>query len=616
MSVPPFLLLLLIAASWPGQVRAGEAVLVSRAAAVDLKEAVALDGSGLETTITIENPGNEPREVALVGTPFVGLDGQGSAAAVWTLTGAAGRPLPLTIQPTTVKLEANTAYTINLTATFGVAGKYRAMLEVFEKNRLLKRFQLDVVRQPQTLDAKTLLVPAAPYLHQCGLAETLGLCGNAKITVPVALQNTTAATVELKSVGVSSVVAKHAAQDVVLSDVSASVTSPSCAAKGVMFSLAPHGECTANVELTRFPGAGDYSMKLHARGSTGGFTENSITLKVRAAWWWCAIVLALGALLGAFARGWRTQGRAVTVGLYDVARATEVLNALQVSATDARREIVDLLTHAAGLSADLHGGRQTDLTVAPAFYRRALAFEQWAKYEALFQQAGTPAQQKIQTSRDDALNAIANLATDATAIQAALTAFRNALDAAARMAKRRAFIEGLLRDYGTELEREAAASPSTPLSETATRALAALRDALRFIDGATGDAAAVEERIRTATSAIGEYEQKKSTPRIRNEAALQAPADVPVLIPPVIVPWKPNATPNEILDRIRRFDCIVNGIGVIIITCIGVQTLWAPSLAWGTLGDYLTAFAAGAGLQFGYGSAIGELRTAIASGGK
>lgn len=96
-------------------------------------------------------------------------------------------------------------------------------------------------------------------------------------------------------------------------------------------------------------------------------------------------------------------------------------------------------------------------------------------------------------------------------------------------------------------------------------------------------------------------------PQIAAEAA--APAfsvvGVPALDVPVAVTLPPAGTPLQILERSRqRHERLTNALILAVTGVGGVLALWSPNLAWGSIGDVITAFLAGMAAHVVIGEAV------------
>ena len=76
------------------------------------------------------------------------------------------------------------------------------------------------------------------------------------------------------------------------------------------------------------------------------------------------------------------------------------------------------------------------------------------------------------------------------------------------------------------------------------------------------------------------------------------------------VPWFVGKTdPPETISRRRQWlDWVVNIALAVVLALVGVQTLWVPNASWGSVGDVLTAFIAGAAVYSGIGAMVQQVR--------
>lgn len=518
---------------------------ISKAAPIDAKQAITLEGPQLKTRVTIQNLTDKPKPVVLVSAPFVELDGKATAPATWTFM-LGNELVTITDSPVAKILQPKTEYPVTLSASFDVAGNYRALLTASEdekEGQVFSRFAVDVIFPPQTLIPNSLAGSSATYLNECEVMSNI-LCWNEPIHISTYLQNVSSKTLMIKKIEVSQLLVKKNGQDIAISNPKAKVTT--CDNNNALISLPLSAICNVDLEL-EVPGAGDYIVKLNTTGVAGGAVDNTVSLKVRDSVTICAIFLFIGAVIGAFVHEWRGQTRTSLVAIFDITRTSELLRPIKVVDPGAQGVLRAILAYGNWLRGEYLSAVQKDSEPAVSFRARGLAFVKWSEYETAFIGLTSDEQEKVRAARNESLQLLSDINADMSKLNGSLNSFKKDLEEShKRVPPPRLNFVGAQKSAGT--------SAGTSLLDTSS----------------------------ITSFLLGLVKRDKDS--------------------------------KGILAAIKKGDYLVNFIGLLLVLFVGIQALWLPSLTWGSGSDYLTAFFAAAGLQFGYGAAISELRTGFSTG--
>ncbi|MDF0495345.1 hypothetical protein [Bradyrhizobium yuanmingense] len=432
---------------------------------------------------------------------------------------------------------------------------------------------------------------------------------------------------------------------------------PEISADSCKDKIGPKEECSLKLTIPQGISAGRYEIDVVLSGPGGGRSATAVRVDVRMSAIWAGLIVALGALVGYFVAFWRERGRTILDRQITAAEARVAVSSLVTTAKSplVRRRADELAFAILALQKNIVAGadvttqladvagRYTCLAKADQLLTRAEDEENSKLFEPLAArlraQLGTEPW-TVEAVNKEAARLAAELAALNDLVEKArrlkergaqletIEAFPKAGLVAAREELRQAFVP-IAPDQSTE-GKPAVVDRVRKLKDAADKLEKDLRDLLQSVAQATSSAeqadalTALKKRanealqandpidIDVARSILADLSGISSAPMAEatNEAAPSADFKIPQLVG-AGSPWQldfdpiaaigPLATPGWL--RFFR-DLWSVGVNLAVLAGIGLTgiiVLWAPTPAWGTAIDLITAFLAGVGTRLAIG---------------
>lgn len=300
-----WLCILLALAFFAGWARPGLAEVSIAPPVVTTPKSVTVDGEHLVADFVVTTKGTEVRQLILPAQ-LVPETGSGEVTAVWTRTDG-GSPVqveaPVALSPGTTlgfrleaKLPDTRRYVLQIALRpAGSASGAPQVLGSYMFQRALTQLPSNFL--PSSQSHAVVLWPWLP-------ATAIGARDKLRLTVKGA--NTASSAVSVESADTGPLVRQTADNAIYGTSLAPEAVNlaDDCDAP-----VAPQAFCTIEVLLPAVLAPGRYTMALAARGTDGGVSTSQLTLNVKAPGWFAAMIVGLGALVGAAIAHWREVDR-------------------------------------------------------------------------------------------------------------------------------------------------------------------------------------------------------------------------------------------------------------------------------------------------------------------